>query len=516
MGARLMRSAYSPNIKERRDFSCALFTAAGEMLAQAAHIPVHLGSMPLSVRAVLEAFPPADMRSGEVFVVNDPFHGGTHLPDITVVAPVCLPGEAVPRFFVANRAHHADIGGISPGSMPLARSIDEEGLRLLPQRLDPACIERICRASRTPLERRGDLQAQLAALQLGRERLGELCAAHGARASSAYGAALLDYSERCLQRALGLATGHAPGALHACFTDHLDGDGFAQFDTALRCRLTLESDRALIDLRDSDPQVAGPLNAVHAICVSAALYCFRCLAQRLLPETDIPENAGLLRCVEVLTKPGTVVAALPPAAVAGGNVETSQRLVDAILGALAQVLPQLIPAASGGSMNNVTIGAGGAGTDAGPPAGGTAAAFAYYETLACGAGGGPLRAGASAVHTHMTNTLNTPVEALEHAYPLQVVHYALRPGSGGGGRHPGGEGIARRYRALVSCTLTLLTERRRRAPWGLAGGADGAAGRNTLYRADGSRLDLGGKCSIELAPGDEVELETPGGGGWGH
>ena len=497
MGTRLMRSAYSPNIKERRDFSCALFDGRGVLLAQAAHIPVHLGAMPMSVQAVLGVIPPARMRDAEVYVHNDPYAGGTHLPDITVVSPVILPGEDRPRFLVANRAHHADIGGITAGSMPLSRSIDEEGLRIGARLLDSACIDWICGATRTPDERRGDLQAQVAAIEVGRERLRDLCARHGAEVVSRRGAELQDYTARIIA---GVIEGLPDGEYR--FTDYLEDDGFGNKDLAITCRLAVSGPRAELDFTGSADQTAGPVNAVRAITVSAVAYVFRCLAP-----ADIPSNGGVMRSIDVLTRPGSIVDAAEPAPVAAGNVETSQRIVDTVLGALAKAKPDIIPAASCGSMNNLTIG----GFD--PRFNEN---FAYYETIGGGAGAGPLRNGASGVHTHMTNTLNTPVEAVEHAYPLLVEAYRLQNGSGGKGRHRGGDGIIRSYLFEQDAEVTLLTERRVRQPYGLDGGEHGAQGRNRLTGTDGQEKSLPGKAREQVRRGERLEVSTPGGGGWGR
>jgi len=511
MGVRLMRSAYSPNIKERRDFSCALFDAEANMIAQAAHIPVHLGSAPASVRAVLDAFDPAAMSPDDRFVVNDPYAGGTHLPDITVVAPVLGPAwtsgaSDAPRFFVATRAHHADVGGVSPGSLPIATHIDDEGLRLPPMQLDDDAIVRIADASRTPDERRGDLRAQLAACGVGIDRLTGLCGTHGAERIDAAGRALRGYTARFIR---SLVAGMPDGTY--AFTDHLDDDGHGTTDIAIRCTITVAGDRANVDFRESDDQVPGPVNAVRAIALSAVMYCFRCLAP-----ADLPSNSGVLDPVAVLTREGSVVDARYPAAVAGGNVETSQRLVDTVFGALARAMPGRVPAASAGTMNNLTIGS--------PPdpsaepasAGGASTSFAYYETIAGGAGAGPDAPGGSAIQTHMTNTLNTPVEALEHDYPFRVEACSIRDGSGGHGRHRGGDGMVRRYRFDAPATVTLLTERRARGPWGAAGGGGGEPGVNRLIHPDGRVETLPAKCTITVAPGDRLEVHTPGGGGWGE
>lgn len=512
MGERLMRSAYSPNIKERRDFSCALFDSTGEMLAQAAHIPVHLGSTPMAVAAVIDSFglqkkgsDPFKKRgqtpfSGEVYVLNDPYTGGTHLPDITVVRPLVLPGHESSSFFLANRAHHADVGGISPGSLPIAKHIDDEGLRITPRVLDDDTIDWIANASRTPDERRGDLRAQLAALHAGAERLRAMAERYGIDTLAQRGRDLVGYTERIVGRLIA----DLPDGDYS-FEDVLDDDGMGTADIAVRCTLRIIGDRAVVDFTKSADQVTGPVNAVRAIAVSAVNYCFRCL----LP-ADLPSNGGVMRPIEVVTRPGSVIDAQYPAPVAGGNVETSQRLVDVVFGALAQVLPDRVPAASCGSMNNLTIG----GID--PRPGMHDRPFAYYETLAGGAGASPTSSGGSAVHTHMTNTLNTPVEAFEHAYPARIMRYAMRQGSGGAGQYAGGDGIIRAYQFDAPVTATLLTERRRSRPYGLNGGESGQAGHNTLTDSEGHTTDLPAKASIEVHPGQTLTIETPGGGGFGE
>ena len=487
MGATLMRSAFSPNIKERRDYSCAIFDAEGGMVAQAAHIPVHLGSTPMSVRAALDAF--GELGPDDHVILNDPFAGGTHLPDITLVSPVHDEDGRL-RFVVANRAHHADVGGIAPGSLPLSRSIDDEGIRVPPTLWSDDVRERIALASRTPDERRGDLRAQFAANRRGRERLTEWLRRPGFEAAARE---LQDHSERFMRAIL---TDCPDGVWE--FEDYMDGDGHGASDIPIRCRIRICGDGAVVDFHGTSGQVVGPVNVPRAVTVSAVMYAFRCLG----PE-ELPSNAGYMRAIEVRTPPGSLVDANPPAAVAAGNVETSQRITDVVFGALAQAFPDRIPAASCGSMNNVLIG-GGSGPDA----------FAYYETLAGGAGAGPLRHGTSAVHTHMTNTLNTPIEALEHAYPFRVTEYRVRRGSGGDGAKRGGDGVVRAYGFDSLATVTLMTERRSRAPWGLRGGDAGAVGRNVLVR-DGVERELPAKVTIEVTPGDVVRVETPGGGGFG-
>lgn len=498
MGAALMRTSFSPNIKERRDFSCALFDRRGEMLAQAAHIPVHLGSMPLAVAAALER---ADLSPGDMLLLNDPYRGGTHLPDVTLVAPVFLEGET-PTFFLANRAHHADVGGMSAGSMPLATEIFQEGLRIPPVKIvrggeiDGELLALLLANVRTPVEREGDLSAQIAANRTGERRLREIVGQYGLVEVERYGAALLDYGERLMAEVIAVI----PDGSYS-FEDVLDDDGAGTAAIPIRCRITVRGARATVDFTECAPQVAGCLNAVRAITLSAVFYVFRLLA----PE-EIPNNAGCQRPVEVLTRPGTVADCTFPAAVAGGNVETSQRLVDVLLGALAQALPQRIPAASAGTMNNLTVG----GFD--PRSG---ELFTYYETIAGGAGGGPAGDGASGIQTHMTNTLNTPVEALEYAYPLLVRHYGLRGGSGGAGRQRGGDGVVREIELLGAARLTLISERRASAPYGLQGGGAGRQGRNLLIR-DGAVTELPAKVTVEARAGDRLRIETPGGGGWGN
>jgi N-methylhydantoinase B len=499
MGAHLYRTAFSANIKERRDLSCAVFDGRGLLVAQAAHIPVHLGSMPLSVASALAAGP---LYPGDMVAVNDPFAGGTHLPDITLVAPVFLEADdAEPAFLVANRAHHADVGGMTSGSMPLSTSLFQEGLVIPPvklvrgQAVEPDLLKLVLANVRTPGERQGDLQAQITANTTGARRLAELCRAFGRTTTLDYARALMDYSHALCA---GLLESIPDGVYE--FTDHLEDDGQGTTNLAVRLKLTVTGNGAELDFRDSADACPGSLNAVRAITVSAVSYVLRCLAPG-----NAPVNAGLLRPVNIRTRPGSILDAVFPSAVAGGNVETSQRIVDVILGALARARPDLIPAASQGTMNNLTIG----GTH---PA--TGEPFAYYETLAGGAGGGPRRQGASAVHTHMTNTLNTPVEALEYAFPLRVERLSLARGSGGDGARRGGDGLVRQIRVLAPCEVTMLSERRRLAPWGLAQGKPGRTGSNILIR-DNEQTGLGGKFSRRLEPGDALRITTPGGGGHG-
>jgi N-methylhydantoinase B len=496
MGEILMRTGFSPNIKERRDFSCALFDEHGETIAQAEHLPVHLGSMPMSVKAALAAqtFAPGDM-----VMLNDPYEGGTHLPDVTLVAPVFVAGTDRPAFFVANRAHHADVGGIAPGSLSLARELYQEGIILPPVKvcrgnvLDEDIAGIFLRNVRTPDERRGDLLAQIAANRIGALRLHQYVERYGLTELRAYAGALQDYAERVTRALLaGLPD------CEVTSMDYLDDDGMGTEDVAIVLAMRIEGDSVTFDFSGTAPQVRGSLNAVEAITLSAVTY-----GLRLAVHEDIPTNAGSLRPIRLIAPPGTLVHARPPAAVAGGNVETSQRIVDVVLAALAQVLPEQIPAASQGTMNNVTFG---------PVASG---AYAYYETIGGGAGAGPGWDGASAVQVHMTNTLNTPVEALERSAPVRIETYAIRRGSGGIGRYRGGDGIVRSYRFLEETEVSVLSERRRRGPYGLQGGASGTPGENTVCLPDGQTQARGGKFREALPAGSVLRIATPGGGGWG-
>ncbi|MEA3441210.1 MAG: hydantoinase B/oxoprolinase family protein [Chloroflexota bacterium] len=539
MGAVLRKSSYSPNIKERRDFSCAVFDTQGNMIAQAAHIPVHLGSMPLSVLAAvkrftdpgsgrrLESFSMQDssgtlpklqgdleaqegLYPGDMIVLNDPFRGGTHLPDITLVTPVFIGDDAAsskdvePRLygFVASRAHHADVGGMTPGSMPVGREIYQEGLIIPPVKLmrrgkvDKGILELILANVRTTEERAGDLWAQIAANQRGAERLIELVSRYGAEQVSLYMDYLLDYTERMTRRLIGdLPDGHYS------FSDRLDNDGIHDRPVSIRVCIRIDGENAQVDFSGSDRQQTGSVNAVYAITLSCVYYVFRSLLG-----LDVPNNSGCLKPIEVIAPPGTVVNALPPAAVAGGNVETSQRIVDVLLGALAKASPERVPAASQGTMNNVTIG----GYDDQKKA-----PFAYYETIGGGMGARPDSDGPSAVHSHMTNTLNTPIEALEYAYPLRVLRYEVRRGSGGGGKFRGGDGIRRDVQVLVDSQVTLLSERRCFQPYGLNGGEPGGLGENMLIR-DGEQIKLPGKGTFDFYAGDVLSIRAPGGGGFGE
>jgi N-methylhydantoinase B len=498
MGMVLERTAVSPNIKERRDYSCALFDRRGNLVAQAAHIPVHLGATPLSVRAARAA---VSMGPGDVVILNDPFAGGTHLPDVTVVAPVFLPGARRPFGYVANRAHHADIGGMAPGSMPLATEIFQEGLRLPPVhlvtggRLVPDVYGLFLANTRVPAEREGDLMAQWAALRIGAARLEALAARAGAARLGRQMESLQRYSAALMRTTLRQLP---EGTYRAA--DMLDDDGMGTERLPIVVAVRIGRGRAHIDFTGSANQVRGPVNANLAVTRAAVLYVFTALAGE-----SIPANEGLARPLRITAPKGSIVNARFPAAVAGGNVETSQRIVDVLLRALARAAPDRIPAASAGSMNNIALG----GTVAGN-------SFSYYETLAGGAGGGPQRAGTAAVHTHMTNTANTPIEALEAYYPLRVRRYALRRGSGGRGRHPGGSGLVREIEFLAAARVTLLADRRRQPPYGLAGGAPGRPGRDWLIPRRGRARRIPAKATFDAAAGDRLRVETPGGGGFGR
>jgi N-methylhydantoinase B len=499
MGAALKRTAFSPNIKERRDYSCAVFDAAGDVVAMGDHMPVHLGSMPMSVRAAVGAL---QLEAGDVAVLNDPYAGGTHLPDITMVQPVYIGRQLT--FYVASRAHHADVGGTYPGSMGVCREICQEGIRIPPVKImrrgvmDQEMLGFILNNVRTPQEREGDLTAQLGACRTGAARLEEMVIKYGRPRVIARMRELLDYSERLMRAELGR---WPAGEFEE--QDFLDDDGVAAQPVKIHVRLRLDPKRRRVvaDFAGSDEQVAGSINAVYAITWSAVFYVFRCLL-----EEDAPATAGLMRPITVLAPEGTIVNARPPAAVAGGNVETSQRITDVLLKALAQAWPERIPAASSGTMNNLTIG--GIDPRSGRP-------FAYYETIAGGMGARPGRDGVSGIHTHMTNSLNTPVEALEYTYPFRVRRYAYRRGSGGAGKFRGGDGLVREIQMLTPVQVTLLADRRIFTPYGLAGGDHGAAGRTWVVRADGSLQELPGKCNVRMSEGDVIRIETPGGGGWG-
>ena len=524
MGAGLRRSAFSPNIKERRDYSCAVFDGKGRVVAMGDHMPVHLGSMPMSVAAILDTL---ELGPGDIAMLNDPYAGGTHLPDITLVMPVGPPHQATthssrkvpPVFYVANRAHHSDIGGAQPASMGLSEEIYQEGFRIPPVKLvREGTVQRDVLALllanvRTPAEREGDLMAQVAACRLGERRLMELLEGHGVPKIRFYLEALQAYSARLMRQALL----QIPEGTYTA-RDFLDDDGFSSKRVPLRVSIRIKRGRAMVDFAGSSPACRGSVNAVMAITTSAVFYVCRCLLGE-----DVPACAGLMDPIEVRAPAGSVVNANPPAAVAAGNVETSQRIVDVLLRALAKALPHRIPAASSGTMNNLSFG----GID---PC--MSEPFAYYETIGGGMGARPTADGLSGVHTHMTNSLNTPIEALEAAYPVRVRRYSLRRGSGGRGQFRGGDGIIREVEFLTEVRGSILSERRRFQPYGLAGGSPGKAGKNELILTEkrpskveirkskwqirlGRIQTLPSKAVFRAPQGSILRITTPGGGGWG-
>jgi len=522
MGVTLRRTSFSPNIKERRDYSCAVFDASGRVIAQGDHMPVHLGSMPMAVAAALRE---VEIEPGDVVALNDPFAGGTHLPDVTLVMGVFaetrrraeretrrkqtdsprLRVTASPRplFYVANRAHHADIGGATPGSMGLATDVYGEGVRIPPIRIvrgGEVCadvMKLILTNVRSSHERRADFEAQIGSLKTGEMRLLEIVERRGEKEARDYAAQLISYSARMMRTAIAAI----PDGVYKA-EDALDDDGIVDNEIPIQVKITIKGDRALVDFTGSSPQVAGAVNAVEAITVSAVSYCFRCLVGG-----DVPASAGLIEPIEVTAPEGTVVNARHPASVAGGNVETSQRIVDTVFKALSKAIPGRIPAASQGTMNNLTIG----GID---PR--TGSEFSYYETVAGGMGARAKLDGMSATHSHMTNSLNTPAEALEYAYPLRVREYRIRKGSGGKGKQKGGDGTIREIETLGPANMALLSDRRKRPPYGLRGGQDGELGRAFVIRADGRKEELRSKDNRQLNAGDRVRIETPSGGGFGR
>ena len=499
MGVTLRRSAFSPNIKDRLDFSCALFDEGGALFGQAAHIPVHLGSMAYAMGDVVKRF---EWRAGDLVLLNDPYLGGTHLPDVTAIAPVFVDRRLLA--FAACRAHHANIGSDEPGSMPISTSLAQEGVVIAPmlaerdgaltdaaRRLFDALAgrEHANDAALHGDERLGDFFAQMSACRLGGRRVGALAMQMGVDDFDRAVTALNDYAERLAATAIAAI----PDGVYE-FEDALDDDGVGAVDATIRVSVRIAGDRATVDLGRTDAQVAGNVNCPRSVTAAAVLYVFRCL----MPD-HTPGVAGAFRPIDIVTTPGTIVDARYPAAVAAGNVETSMRIVDTILGALSQALPTRIPAASQGTMNNVAMGRHGAD-----------ARWDYYETIGGGAGASAHGAGASAIHSHMTNTLNTPVESLETHFPLRVRRYAIRRGSGGVGRFAGGDGIVREFEFLQPARVTVLTERRTHRPWGLSGGGDARTGGNAL---NGRALDS--KAAFDVAAGDVLTIETPGGGGWG-
>jgi len=530
MGASLRRASFSPNIKERRDYSCALFDAWGVAVALGDHMPVHLGAMPMSVEAALAEL--GTLAPGDVVILNDPFRGGTHLPDITLISgvywsPTTSHRGPAPRGkgpdsrstpagaaaadeptllgYVASRAHHSDVGGMSPGSMPLAREIYQEGLRIPPVRLYKEGVrnedlwQTVLANVRTPVERAGDLDAQLAALHTGAVRLLEMVERRGVEEVLAAMQGLIAYADRLVATGIG----KIPNGRYEA-QDFMDDDGFGSGPVPIRLAMVVDGDRMVLDFEGTAPQAVGGINAVAAITSSAIRYVVRCMVEALLG-TPLPAGGGSMTSVEMRLPPRSLVNASPPASVAAGNVECSQRITDVLLQAFGKALPSLAPALSQGTMNNTTVG--GLDPRTGSP-------FAYYETVGGGLGAGPQGPGLSGVHSHMSNSLNTPVEALEHAYPFRVTHYSIRRGSGGEGGHRGGDGLRRDIQILGDARVTLLSERRLQGPRGAGGGEDGAPGENVLIR-EGREEKLPGKVTFDALAGDVISVRSPGGGGWG-
>ncbi len=497
MGVVLQKTSFSPNIKERKDFSCAIFNKEGDMIAQASHIPVHLGSMPMSVKSIINCM---ELEEGDIAILNDPYRGGTHLPDITAVAPVYYEGEIL--FYVANRAHHSDIGGISSGSMPIAESIFQEGLIIPPVKLvkkgkvNKEILEFIKSNVRTPEEREGDFLSQIMSLETGIKRIKELLNKYGKDKAIFYSKALIDYSEKIVKEFIK----SIPKGKYR-FTDYMEDDGLGNKNIKISVEIEIKEDEVIIDFSGSDKQVNGSINSVKAITYSAVLYVFRSLI-----EEDIPTNYGIMKPIKLITSKGSIVDCEFPAPVSAGNVETSQRIVDVLLGALSEALPLKIPSASQGTMNNITIG--GINPETKKP-------FTYYETLGGGMGASANSDGESAIQSHMTNTLNTPIEALEFEYPFLITAYKIRKNSGGKGLHKGGDGLIREYKFLTDVDITIISERRRLSPYGLFGGENGLTGKNFVIK-DGKLIEKGGKFQEKLKAGDILRIETPGGGGYGR
>jgi N-methylhydantoinase B len=490
MGAVLVRAAHSANIKERRDASTALFDRHGEMVMQAEHIPVHLGAMPDSVAAVKDM----EQGAGDTWILNDPYQGGTHLPDITLISPIFVDGRQIG--FAASRAHHADVGGTSPGSMPAdSTTLEEEGVVISPTllvrsgELDERLMDTLTSQMRAPRQRTADLRAQLAANRLAGVRLAEIARRHGTELLERGMAEALDYAERRTRACVGAF----PNGTYRA-TDVLEDDAAGPArDLRIEVSVRVEGDELEVDFAGTDPQTSGNLNCPLSVTKSAVYYVLR-----VLTDPDIPPSAGAYRPVRVSAPPGSLVNARPPAAVAGGNVETSSRIADVLMLAFSHATPT--PALGQGTMNNLTIGN---------------ESFTYYETLGGGQGACPDAEGPSAVHVAMSNTLNTPVEAIELEFPLRVTEYSLRRGSGGNGAFRGGDGLIRELEALAAMDFSLLTERRRHEPPGMAGGLAGKRGRNLLLRPDGRPEELPSKVRGRLEPGDRLRIETPGGGGHG-
>ncbi len=499
MGVVLCKSSFSTNIKERKDFSCALFDSSGEMTAQAEHLPVHLASMSMSVQEAIKA---VEMKDGDAVLLNDPFQGGTHLPDITVVTPFFYKGSKKPIFYVANRAHHSDVGGMAPGSMCNATEIFQEGIRIPPVKITQGnsinkdIMNIITSNVRTPKEREWDIIAQISANTIGKQRLNEMCGKYGKPKVVKYSSELQGYSDRVMRSMIK----KIPDGEYT-FSDCLDDDGAADKPVRIKVCVTIKGSKVFVDFSGSGRQVEGCVNAVYAVTVSCVFYVFRCLV-----DSDIPSNSGCMRAIKIYAPDGSVVNASLPAAVSGGNVETSQRIVDVIMGALSKAMPDIIPAASSGSMSNIAIGGYDKFQDRN---------FTYYETIAGGMGARPNLEGINAIQTHMTNTLNTPIEAIEHNYPFRIKEYNIHKQSGGNGMTRGGNGIVRNYEFSQDATVSILSDRRKHAPYGLRGGKKGKVGQNFLI-SKGRKYKLASKTTINVNSGDIISIRTPGGGGYGR
>lgn len=495
MGMSLIRAGFSPNIKERRDLSCAIFDQKGEMIAHAAHIPVHLGSMSFAVKAILDQ---KEILEGDIFIINDPFNGGTHLPDITCIAPVFVNNKV--EFFVASRAHHADVGGITPGSMPLSTHINQEGVLIPPTklykkgRLQTRIMANIINSTRDPEEREGDFKAQIAALETGISRLKQVIKKYSLKKIKQAGQELLNYSEKIMRNVIR----DIPNGNYS-FKDCLDDDGAGTKSIPINVKIIVKQNKVVVDFRGSSPTVRGCVNTPFSVTTSAVLYCFQCLAP-----PEIPLNSGPLRLIKIVTDNNSILNAKYPSAVAGGNVETSQRVVDVVFGALSNAIPQRVPAASPGTMSNITFG--------GILKSGKN--YAYYETIGGGMGARYGIHGVNALQTHMTNTLNTPIESLERELPILIEEYSIRKNSGGKGIYNGGDGITRSFNFLSNSTVTLITERRNSQPYGINGGNKGKRGTNNIIK-NNTAIKLPPKISLQVKKNEIVKIETPGGGAWG-
>ena len=488
MGAQLRLAAFSPNIRDRLDFSCAVFDAQGGLCAQAAHIPVHLGSMAFAMRQIVTD---TDWEAEDFVVLNDPYLGGTHLPDVTVIGPVFVKDELLG--FVANRAHHADIGAATPGSMPISNDLSQEGIIISPTHIgsgteiDQEKIKSLFKGARNMRDTLGDMAAQCSANRLGIQRLQKLITVLGKENFIQSLQALNQYGERITRSTIA----RIPNGEYS-FIDYMEDDGQGNCDLSIKVRLQVKDETIVVDFAGTVHQVEGNINCPISVTAAAVFYVFRCL----MPE-ETPSCIGGFLPIKLVVPKSSLLNSERPAAVAAGNVETSSRVVDVVLGALSQALPSEIPACSQGTMNNLALG------------GSSSETWAYYETIAGGMGASEHAPGLSAQQSHMTNTQNTPAEVLEMNYPLRVNRYTIRKGSGGKGRHDGGDGLIRELEFLEDATFTILSERRRHSPWGLAGGSDGQAGVNLL---NGELLTA--KVQRHVVKGDRLCIETPGGGGW--